>query len=209
MGFKSSATGVQSVAIGTQSAAMDASTISVGANSIAAYMGSVAIGAYSRAVADPTTAVGYSAVAMANNSVALGANSTALSTNSVALGQGSVADRANSVSVGYVGGERQITNVARGTFGTDAANLSQVNDALSQAKAYASIGVAQAMSIPTVRISPGDTNGVAVATANYAGYEAVGFSYAHVVSSHMQMELGFSAAGGGKIAAKAAGSFSW
>src|SRR5690606_29258413 len=47
--------------------------------------------------------------------------------NSVALGAGSVADRANSVSVGEVGGERQITNVAAGTEGTDAVNLDQLN----------------------------------------------------------------------------------
>jgi autotransporter adhesin len=49
------------------------------------------------------------------------------------LGAGSVADRANSVSVGTVGGERQITNVAAGTQGTDAVNLDQLNAAASSA----------------------------------------------------------------------------
>ncbi|MBD4909063.1 hypothetical protein GUF77_05590, partial [Xanthomonas citri pv. citri] len=35
-------------------------------------------------------------------------------------------DRASTVSVGTVGGERQITNVAAGTEGTDAVNLDQL-----------------------------------------------------------------------------------
>jgi autotransporter adhesin len=44
----------------------------------------------------------------------------------VALGQGSVASEANTVSVGTAGGERRIVNVASGTAGTDAVNVSQL-----------------------------------------------------------------------------------
>jgi autotransporter adhesin len=54
----------------------------------------------------------------------------------VALGQGSVADRANTVSVGSAGNERQITNVAAGTAPTDAANVSQLQEAQQAATAY-------------------------------------------------------------------------
>ncbi|WP_322107392.1 YadA family autotransporter adhesin, partial [Paraburkholderia sp. J41] len=56
---------------------------------------------------------------------------------SVALGQGSVADRANTVSVGSAGNERQITNVAAGTANTDAVNVGQLNDAISNASSNA------------------------------------------------------------------------
>nr|WP_242684344.1 YadA family autotransporter adhesin [Paraburkholderia hospita] len=48
------------------------------------------------------------------------------------MGQGSVADRANSVSVGSAGNERQITNVAAGTAGTDAVNVDQLNAVKNQ-----------------------------------------------------------------------------
>jgi autotransporter adhesin len=52
-----------------------------------------------------------------------------------------VADRANSVSVGSAGNERQLTNVAAATQGTDAVNLNQMNTAnastLSSANSYA------------------------------------------------------------------------
>jgi autotransporter adhesin len=54
----------------------------------------------------------------------------------VALGVNSVADRANSVSVGSVGAERQITNVAPGTHGTDAVNLNQLNSGIAQSNQY-------------------------------------------------------------------------
>src|SRR5690606_18112530 len=54
--------------------------------------------------------------------------------NSVALGAGSVADRDNTVSVGDAGDERQITNVAAGTEGTDAVNLHQLNAAADAAE---------------------------------------------------------------------------
>jgi autotransporter adhesin len=103
---------------------------------------SVASGA--NAVASGTNAVasGASSVASGANAVAVGANASATAKNSVALGSGSVADRANSVSVGTsaAGGQRQITNVAAGTDGTDAVNVNQmqqsVNTGVKSAKGY-------------------------------------------------------------------------
>jgi len=78
---------------------------------------------------------GTDAASVRNGSkgVAMGANARAEATNSVALGAGSVADRADTVSVGAAGQERQITNVAAGTAATDAVNVSQMNDARTQA----------------------------------------------------------------------------
>ncbi len=73
------------------------------------------------------TAIGSNAKATAGNSTAIGAGAQANKKGSVALGEGSIADRENTVSVGKVGKERQITNVAAGTQGTDAVNFGQLD----------------------------------------------------------------------------------
>ena len=72
-------------------------------------------------------AIGEGAVASGKGSVvAIGQKASASGEGSVALGVGSVADRANAVSVGSTGANRQIINVAAGTEGTDAVNVSQL-----------------------------------------------------------------------------------
>jgi autotransporter adhesin len=111
---------------GTHSVASGANAVASGANAIASGATSVASG--SNAIA-----VGSSASANANNAVAVGANASATANNAVALGSGSVADRANSVSVGTTspGGQRQVTNVAAGTDGTDAVNVNQMQQSVS------------------------------------------------------------------------------
>jgi trimeric autotransporter adhesin len=142
-----------------------------------------------------STAVGSGAIAAGDNSSSLGTNASATGNNAVALGQGSVADRDNSMSVGAAGSERQITNVAAGTVSTDAVNLGQVNNMLSQSvqqsanytdqrfdqanhainqvarNAYA--GVAAAMAMPNMTPSgPGRTI-VAAGVGNYKNGSAV------------------------------------
>lgn len=103
---------------------------------------SVASGANAVASGVNAVASGASSVASGANAVAIGANTSATANNSVALGAGSVADRANAVSVGTTsaGGQRQITNVAAGTDGTDAVNVNQmqqsVNTGVKSAKGY-------------------------------------------------------------------------
>ncbi|WP_235527437.1 YadA-like family protein [Burkholderia sp. Leaf177] len=94
---------------------------------------SVASGANAVASGVNAVASGASSVASGANAVAVGANSSATAKNAVALGSGSVADRANSVSVGTTaaGGQRQITNVAAGTEGTDAVNVNQMQQSVS------------------------------------------------------------------------------
>ncbi|KRF00372.1 hypothetical protein ASG87_13660 [Frateuria sp. Soil773] len=106
----------------------NSTTIGTGATSSANATGSVTVGAGASNDAASGTALGQGA------SVAAGAD------NAVALGAGSVADRANTVSVGSAGHERQIANVAAGTAPTDAANVSQVDEALVTAKSYADAG---------------------------------------------------------------------
>ncbi|WP_314143748.1 YadA-like family protein [Buttiauxella noackiae] len=83
-----------------------------------------------------SVAGGAGALASGDNSVAIGTNSHATHNNAIALGNNSVTDRDNSVSVGFTGGERQITNVAAGTKGTDAVNLSQLKDGVNSANQY-------------------------------------------------------------------------
>ena len=69
---------------------------------------------------------GYQNAITANNAVAIGNGASVSAEGGVALGGGSVADRANAVSVGRTDAERQITNVAAGTYNTDAVNVSQL-----------------------------------------------------------------------------------
>ena len=69
---------------------------------------------------------GYQNAITANNAVAIGNGASVWAEGGVALGGGSVADRANAVSVGRTDAERQITNVAAGTYNTDAVNVSQL-----------------------------------------------------------------------------------
>jgi len=70
------------------------------------------------------------------DSVAIGGAAKATANNSVALGSNSVADRKDAVSVGAAGSERQITNVAKGTTGTDAVNFQQLTDLSDSAVKY-------------------------------------------------------------------------
>ncbi|CAG4885984.1 YadA-like family protein [Paraburkholderia saeva] len=111
------ATGSDSVAAGPWALAAGATSTAVGRGAGAMGTGSVALGANSNAVLD--------------QSVALGANANAVGVGSVALGSGSVASRGNAVSVGSSTVQRQIINVAKGTAGTDAVNLDQMNAAIA------------------------------------------------------------------------------
>jgi autotransporter adhesin len=103
---------------------------------------SVAIGADSTVSQASGTAVGQDSHVDAANGTAIGqgASVQAGATNAVALGSGSIATEANTVSVGSAGNERRVTNVAAGTAATDAANVSQVDQAIATAKTYADAG---------------------------------------------------------------------
>ena len=96
-----------------------------------------------RAVASAKRAVaaGADASATGEGSVAIGSRARASASNAVAIGQDALADRADSVSIGAAGRERQLTNVASATQGTDAVNLTQLQQGFTesarQANAYA------------------------------------------------------------------------
>ncbi|SAL74496.1 putative trimeric autoransporter, BpaB [Caballeronia peredens] len=155
------------------------------------------------------TAMGANANASGTQATAIGAGSTASANNSVALGANSVADRDNAVSVGSAGNERQITNVAAGTQGTDAVNLNQLNQGISQANtytdqkinalgdqisgvarsAYSGVAAATALSmIPDVDL--GKTIAVGVGTANYKGYQATAIGATARITQNIKMKVG-------------------
>ncbi|WP_322029878.1 YadA-like family protein [Paraburkholderia sp. J76] len=144
-----------------------------------------------------TVALGGGAVAAGASSTALGDSASAKANNAVALGANSVADRDNTVSVGAAGSERQIVNVAAGTQGTDAVNVNQLNNAVSQGQQYtdqriadvqgqintvsknAYAGVAAAMAMPNLTPSGPGRTVVAAGGGYYKGESAaaVGVTY--------------------------------
>jgi len=168
--------------VNTEAAAASGShATAVGAVSVANGDLATALGAGAQAVSASATAAGAQAVASGANASAFGAGSQAMASGSVALGAGSVADRANTVSVGQAGAERQVTNVAPGTQGTDAVNLNQLNSAVGGA--YQSLhdldtstrkGIASASALQIVTpYLPGRTT-LNAGMAGYRGQAALG-----------------------------------
>ena len=134
LGWNATADRAGSTAVGHGATASNYDSTAVGAGALATGTNSVAVGgaymgvAPAEAEGDYSTAVGGGAWAAEFSSTALGNASQALGYNSVALGAESIADRDFTVSVGSAGNERQITNVAAGTAGTDAVNLDQLTE---------------------------------------------------------------------------------
>ncbi|WP_016261330.1 autotransporter adhesin YapN, partial [Yersinia pestis] len=145
---------------------------------------------------------GAGSVASGNNSTAFGSGAKATAANSAALGANSVADRANSVSVGSVGNERQITNVAPATQGTDAVNFDQLKSISNQTNAYTnqryselkqdlrkqnsvlSAGIASAMSMAS--LTQPYTSGSSMTTigaASYRGQSALSLGVSSISDS--------------------------
>jgi autotransporter adhesin len=145
-----------------------------------------------------SVAVGAFSQASGSFSTALGSNSSALATNSVALGYGSVADRANTVSVGAPGAERQITNVAAGTQGTDAVNVNQLNQSISRIDSKLSSGVAMAMAMGGGSyIEPGKTNAFTMAVGAFSDQQAVAASYTRAIGPNTVVNAALSYGSGG------------
>ncbi|RON50498.1 hypothetical protein BK666_05055 [Pseudomonas frederiksbergensis] len=167
-----------------------------GVNSIAGGAGAVASGKNSAAVGTQSQATG-------ENSVAIGNGAKATARSATALGANSVADRENSVSMGSVGNERQLTNIAAGTSGTDAVNVDQLTKSVvgltDSANAYTdqrysdlkndikkqdeilSAGIAGAMAMASLpqSYSPGASM-TTVAASTYRGQSSVAFGVSHL-----------------------------
>jgi autotransporter adhesin len=118
--------------------------------------------------------------------------------NAVALGANSVADRDNSVSVGSADQQRQITNVAAGTQGTDAVNLNQMNSAVGgiARKAYSGIAAATALTmIPDVDANK--TLSLGIGGGTFQGYAATAIGGTARITQNIKVRVGagWSAAG--------------
>ncbi|WP_280530546.1 YadA family autotransporter adhesin [Paraburkholderia sacchari] len=169
-----------------------------------------------------SVAVGGGAAATGANSTAIGDKANASANNAVAIGANSIANRDNAVSVGAEGSERQIVNVAAGTSGTDAVNLNQLNNAMTQQSnafgqqignlqnsintvsknAYA--GVAAAMAMPNLTPSGPGRTVVAAGGGYYMGGSAaaVGVTY-RSTNMHWLVNGGVSVTSTGNTAARA------
>lgn len=121
---------------------------------------STAVGGYTNVSAPWGTALGTSSEVTAANGTALGGSSSVTVENGVAIGVSSKADRAagvlgyladtgtttwkanaGAVSVGTSTITRQITNVAAGTYDTDAVNVAQLKKALESIDVDAGTGI--------------------------------------------------------------------
>ena len=137
------------IAIGSNAkstgAASGSATIALGENSeVSGLSGSVA--------------VGTNAHATGTSSIAIGVNANASAANSVALGVNSVADQANTVSLGSATTQRRIVNMAAGTAGTDAVNVSQLTPVVNALGGDASIDpTTGAVTGPTYNLANGGT----------------------------------------------------
>lgn len=162
-------------ATGSESLAAGSGAKTAGSNATAVGNGAIATG-------NNTVALGQAATASGNGATALGQGSMAAGNNSVALGShSSDAGRANVVSVGAEGAERQVTNVAPGTQGTDAVNLNQLNQMGNQLsnqidvnRREANAGTAGAMAMAGMpqAYQPGK-NMAAAGAATYRGETAL------------------------------------
>ena len=131
-----SATGENSVAIGTN-------TVVTGHRSTAVGVGNQVSGNGSGAFGDPNTVSGNGSYVVGNdnkvtgdNTFVLGNNVDTQAKNAVVLGNDSASDRDNTVSVGAKGKERQIIHVADAVENTDAVNYQQLKTSEKSANSY-------------------------------------------------------------------------
>ncbi|WP_420888342.1 YadA-like family protein [Burkholderia semiarida] len=130
-GPNATATGTGSVAIGSSAATAGNNSVALGNTAAGSAINTTAIGSNAKATGTNATVLGQSASASGLSAVGIGFRANAQADNSVALGMDSVANRNNTVSVGSATQQRQITNLAAGTAGTDAVNVAQLNAAIA------------------------------------------------------------------------------
>jgi len=166
---------------------------------------------------DQNTTVGNGNTNQANGGAIVGNNSGlgADATNSVILGNNTYTNRPDTVDVGG----RSISNVAPGTYGTDAVNLDQLQagmrQTLGQANAYTdqafsrldrkinSAGAAAAamgiMAGTAAGNSQAGRNRFAIGTAGYNGRSAIALGYQRTLSDRMNLTVGVSLSGSERV----------
>ncbi|EHV6549642.1 YadA-like family protein [Salmonella enterica] len=130
LGVKSVSAGDRAIAMGASSSASGSYSMAMGVYANSSGAKSVALGYKSVASGATSSALGYQATASGDDSAAFGNGAKAIGTNSVALGSGSVAQEDNSVAVGNSTTQRQITYVAKGDINSTS------TDAVTGAQIY-------------------------------------------------------------------------
>ncbi|WP_107310139.1 beta strand repeat-containing protein, partial [Burkholderia metallica] len=158
IGSRVTTNGAGALAIGSNAKANGENAVAVGNNGIKAIgESSIAIGNAAEAAVGAINGIALgkgASVQDATNAMALGANTSVddKANGAVALGAGSKATRANTVSVGSAGSERQIVNVAAGTQGSDAVNVTQLSGVATALGGGAGIGADGSVTAPKYHV---------------------------------------------------------
>ncbi|KRF02101.1 hypothetical protein ASG87_11505 [Frateuria sp. Soil773] len=170
-GADGSATGADSIAVGSAAAASGDGSLAVGKGATASAGHTMAIGDTASATADNALAIGMGAQAGMANSIALGAGSSTLVGALTGYTAYGLADPQDSTGELNVGG-RQITGVAAGAAATDAVNVAQLKAVDNHIQAVDKLAVkydADTSGNATNRITlAGDGGGAPVAIGNLA-----------------------------------------
>ncbi|MDX6842881.1 ESPR-type extended signal peptide-containing protein, partial [Hafnia paralvei] len=185
IGTSSMASGIRSIAFGsTSNVGSEADPLQdTVSNTNASGVDSIAIGTNAKSIADGAIAFGLNSEASVANGLAIGANAVASAVNSVALGADSIADRINSVSIGKSGATRQLVNVSAGTADQDATNVAQIKPIISALGGGATIdpttGEVSGPQYTLTKINPITGSSQAVSTA----FTSVGDALSNLNSS--------------------------
>ncbi|MET3218247.1 UNVERIFIED_ORG: autotransporter adhesin [Burkholderia territorii] len=190
IGSKVTTNGAGALAIGSNAKANGENAVAVGNNGIKAIgESSIAIGNAAEAAVGATNGIamgtGASVAPNLTNAMALGANTSVegSANGAVALGAGAKATRANTVSVGNAGSERQIVNVAAGTQGTDAVNVTQLSGVTTALGGGAGIGADGSVTAPKYHVGDktygnvGDAIAAAAASGGGGGTDPNAVAY--------------------------------
>lgn len=214
------------IAMGHNAKAIESNSVAIGAGATA--LSSVAVGTNAQATGTNTTAVGDNAVASGEYAAAFGNEAQATHDNSVAIGNGSTTSAPDTVSVGSAGHERRITHVAPGTDDTDAVNVRQFQDGLSNvggeslekakaytdqeamaARAYAAQGIAATAAIINLQPSAVGKTAIGVGMGYFDGYVALGLSFAKAPGLGSLISGGVAFTNGGNAVARAGVAFEY
>ncbi|HDR9102843.1 TPA: YadA-like family protein, partial [Burkholderia vietnamiensis] len=191
---------------------------STGAGSVATGTDATAIGSNAVATGDRSVALGVGAVAQGSGSIAVGSGASTTGANAVALGAGSVADRDDSVSIGNsaTGTTRTLTNVSAGTAPTDAVNVQQLNDTVTNLsnriehdRRDANGGIAAAVAIASLPQAPAPGKSmVAIGGGTYGGQSAMALGIS-TYAGHWILKANGSTDTRGTVAAGVGAGFVW
>ncbi|MDF3118435.1 YadA-like family protein, partial [Burkholderia semiarida] len=191
---------------------------STGAGAVATGADATAIGSNAVATGDRSVALGVGAVAQGTGSIAVGSGASTTGANAVALGAGSVADRDDSVSIGNsaTGTTRTLANVSAGTAPTDAVNVQQLNDSVTNLsnriehdRRDANGGIAAAVAIASLPQAPAPGKSmVAIGGGTYGGQSAMALGIS-TYAGHWILKANGATDTRGTVAAGVGAGFVW